>query len=431
MFLPPRSSISLASQGFRCHSGPEALAGQGRLHCLAVSTVSGGGARHDQRRLQVLLVEDDAGDALLVQEFLQAHGPEGFDVLWTRRLEEATAACADKGSVIDCVLLDLGLPDATGIDGLGAILAACPDVAVVVLTGLSERLLAIRAVAAGAQDYLIKDEVNPAILDRTLRLAVERRVAERAAVALVESSLRQRHNEQVVRGLLPKLRVDDEDLTMVTRYLPGNAGEVLGGDFLDAVQLEDGTIRAVIGDVAGHGPGEAAIGVNLRIAWRALTLAGTNPTHTFRRLNDQLINDTGVDELFATVVAVTIAPDRRRLTAQIAGHPPPMLVDGESVRELDVAHGTVVGFGVDVVPPEVDVDLGAPWRLLLYTDGLVEGRDGEARERWGSDGLLEFLTHHATDPPEDIADTLIEEAARRHGGPLPDDVAILVIAYDG
>ena len=66
--------------------------------------------------------------------------------------------------------------------------------------------------AAGAQDYLIKDEVNAGLLDRTIRLAIERRIAERAAVALAETTLRQRHNDQVVRGLLPRLRVDDPGL---------------------------------------------------------------------------------------------------------------------------------------------------------------------------------------------------------------------------
>jgi serine phosphatase RsbU (regulator of sigma subunit) len=67
-----------------------------------------------------------------------------------------------------------------------------------------------------------------------------------------------------VRGFSPRLRVDDPDLTIATRYIPGTRGEVLGGDFLDAVELADGTVRLVTGHVSGHGPDGAAVGVNLR-----------------------------------------------------------------------------------------------------------------------------------------------------------------------
>jgi serine phosphatase RsbU (regulator of sigma subunit) len=382
----------------------------------------------DPRRFRVLLVEDDAGDALLVRELLGA-GSDGFDVVWVRSLQEAT----DRGTAepVDCALVDLGLPDATGLDALQQLLIAYPETAVVALTGLTDRQLARRAVAAGAQDYLIKDQVNAELLDRTIRLAIERRLAERAAVALAEATLRQRHNDRLVSGLLPRLRVEDPDLEMVTRYLPGNRGELLGGDFLDAVQLADGTVLAIIGDVAGHGPDEAAIGVNLRIAWRALTLAGTPPIMTFRRLNDQLLNDTGADEVFATAAAVSISPGRDRLVLQIAGHPLPILLTDRGPVELDVARTTVIGYDVEDVPPEAIVDLPRTWRLLFFTDGLIEGRDGTRADRWGTAGLIALLAEQGGLAPDDLADALLSEAVRRNGGPLTDDVAILLISYGG
>jgi serine phosphatase RsbU (regulator of sigma subunit) len=381
-------------------------------------------------RFRLLLVEDDAGDALLVQELLlgAGEGPE-FDVEWVRSIAEAQGRCT--GADVACALVDLGLPDATGLDALQRMLEACPEAAVVVLTGQRDRSLALQAVAAGAQDYLIKDEVNPALLDRTVRLAIERRIAERAAVALAEAALREQHNGQVVRGLLPHLRVRDPRLTMVTRYQPGNAGEVLGGDFLDAVELDDGTVRAVIGDVAGHGPGEAAVGVNLRIAWRALTVAGSPPEVAFRVLNDQIINDADTEEVFATVAAVSIDPDRRELSVRVAGHPSPILWAGDEVRELDVRRTTVVGFDADDIAPETIVELPPVWRLMLYTDGLIEGRDGATTGRWGAEGLVAFLRTLARASGDGIADALLAEAVRRHGGPLPDDVAILLICNGG
>lgn len=379
--------------------------------------------------LQVLIVEDDPGDALLVREMLaEATASEQMQVEWVRSVADARQHCG-RGS-IDCVLVDLGLPDATGLGALGNMLEICPESAVVVLTGQRDRDQAIAAVAAGAQDYLLKDEINPALLDRTIRLAVQRRTVEKATVSLAEAVLRERHNRQVARGLLPHLRVRDRGLRMVSRYQPGNDGEVLGGDFLDAVELDDGTVRLIIGDVAGHGPEEAAVGVNLRIAWRALTLAA-NPVETiFRVLNDQVANDTGLEELFATVADLSLSADRRRLSLRLAGHPAPLLCTAEGVSEIAATRSTVVGLDLGGSPPETVVDLPASWRLLLYTDGLVEGRDRTTGGRWGVEGLIGFLREHPGLAAEELADALLGEAARRHGASLPDDVALLLVCHD-
>lgn len=372
-------------------------------------------------------MEDDPGDALLVQELLAASG-EQLEVAWVKSSAEARS---ESRRAVDCALVDLGLPGTSGLDALGEVVDACPNAAVIVLTGMSDRGLALAAVAAGAQDYLMKDEVDSQILDRTIRLAAERRRTERAAVALAEANLRQAHNERLVRGLLPRFRVKDPSLEFVTRYLPGNSGEVLGGDFLDAVELADGTVRAIIGDVAGHGPDEAAVGVNLRIAWRALTLAGSSPDDTLARLADLVIHDVGVEELFVTVADLSLSPSRESLELRLAGHPSPLLLEGKGVTELDGQRGSPLGVAIEEEVPVVEFDLPPAWRLLLFTDGLIEGRDGDSTRRLGSDGLVEYLRGRADAgvcPAERLATDIHAEASRRHGGTLPDDVAIMVIS---
>ena len=74
---------------------------------------------------------------------------------------------------------------------------------------------------------------------------------------------------------MPAPLVTDEALQLTAHYRPGRQRALLGGDFYDAVQVADGTVHAVIGDVSGHGPDAAALGVCLRIAWRTLVLAGS------------------------------------------------------------------------------------------------------------------------------------------------------------
>jgi serine phosphatase RsbU (regulator of sigma subunit) len=76
------------------------------------------------------------------------------------------------------------------------------------------------------------------------------------------------------RGLVPHPIVEDPSILIASSYLPGRRRSLLGGDFYDAVETPDGSLHLLVGDVAGHGPDEAALGAGLRIAWRALTLSG-------------------------------------------------------------------------------------------------------------------------------------------------------------
>lgn len=98
-------------------------------------------------------MEDDAGDACLVQELL-ADEPLAVDISWVRTLAGARATMEQPPR---CILLDLGLPDAEGISALRDLIDLAPQAAVLVLTGLADEHRGAAALAAGAQDYLVKD----------------------------------------------------------------------------------------------------------------------------------------------------------------------------------------------------------------------------------------------------------------------------------
>jgi len=271
-----------------------------------VSTVA-----RDPLPLRILLVEDDEGDAVLVEELLGE---------WDRSVELARArSLAEARSMplaqIDCALLDLNLPDATGFDALRA-LRAVPDApAILVLTGFDDEQRGIEAVAAGAQDYLVKGQVEAALLTRSIRYAVERRRAEQNEQQLQLARLHARENARLERGLLPAPLVKDPAIELVSHYRPGRRRALLGGDFYDAVEDADGAVHAVIGDVCGHGPDEAALGVSLRIAWRTLVLGGREPDELLSTLQDVLIAERHDTSVFTTLCMLTIAPDRRSATS--------------------------------------------------------------------------------------------------------------------
>ena len=128
--------------------------------------------------IRILLVEDNPADADLVREMLSELRDERFDVQHLDRLEPAlVAAGADE---FELVLLDLSLPDSHGLETFRRLRERLPAVPIIVLSGLKDQDLAIKAVRLGAQDYLLKDETTSALLGRALRYAMERHRAEEA-----------------------------------------------------------------------------------------------------------------------------------------------------------------------------------------------------------------------------------------------------------
>jgi serine phosphatase RsbU (regulator of sigma subunit) len=389
-------------------------------------------------RLRVLLVEDDEADAFLVQELLY-EAEAAVDLVVATSLAEAR----EKLAGVDCVLLDLGLPDAYGLDGLREILTAATvarsgsgrGIAVCVLTGRQDEHLGAEALGVGAQDYLVKGQVEGVLLARALRYAVERKRADENAQRLREVELRQAESARLERGLLPQPLVDTQAVSLQPFYRPGRRRGLLGGDFYDAVQTGPDRLELLVGDVCGHGVDQAALGVELRVAWRALVLAGVDEDAVLPAVEQVLVSERRLEELFATVAMVSVDLTRNRISVRLAGHPPPVLIAGGKADPLPAPTGLVLGvdpgrvrtathFGLDTVD----------WSLLVYTDGLVEGyaKPGE-EDRLDVTGLCGLLTGPAIRerPAGQLTSWLFDRAEEANGGPLPDDVAMLLLGHGG
>jgi PAS domain S-box-containing protein len=130
----------------------------------------------NDKRIRVLLIEDNPGDVRLIQEMLSEDSRNVFEIVHTDRLSKGLEFL--KGDGIDILLLDLGLPDSRGIDTLHAILFNNNKIPIIIQTGLSDEDIAIEAVKAGAQDYLIKGQMNSCLLSRSIRYAIERKLEE-------------------------------------------------------------------------------------------------------------------------------------------------------------------------------------------------------------------------------------------------------------
>ncbi|MFG2135227.1 PP2C family protein-serine/threonine phosphatase [Streptomyces sp. NPDC048650] len=382
---------------------------------------------------------------LLIGEDPNSHVPDMWDwagrkvrLRTARNLTEAARLLTDD---VHCILLDLAPPedierDAADCPGdeLGAlreVLRMAPAQAVLVLTSETDAERAADAVRVGAQDYLFRDELDGAVLSRAVRYAVERKRADLAQRQLTESRMLAQENARLERGLLPTPLLDGSDLRFAACYRPGRSRALLGGDFYDTVRTPDGTVHAMIGDVCGHGPDEAALGVELRIAWRALTFAGLCGDELLSTLQKVLEHERSDDEIFATLCTVDISPDGRHAGLCLAGHPAPLLARaGLPPRLLPYECG---GPALGLLPharwPRRRVELGGSWSLMMYTDGLIEGRIGEGNRRLGQDGMTDLVGRRMATGlrGEELLDATVREVRDLNGGELTDDVAVLLL----
>jgi PAS domain S-box-containing protein len=160
--------------------------------------------------IKVLLVEDNPGDVLLLQEFLGDVTSAQFELTPVERLENALQVLAQQS--FDLVLLDLSLPDSQGLETFVKIYGCAPLIPIIVLTGLDDETIAIRAMQEGAQDYLVKGQVDGNLLGRAIRYAIERKQ--------VQETLQQRERQlsAVFNSALNAMVIADDE----GRYIDAN-----------------------------------------------------------------------------------------------------------------------------------------------------------------------------------------------------------------
>ncbi|MCN9244041.1 SpoIIE family protein phosphatase [Streptomyces sp. RY43-2] len=422
----PRQRVTPAVESGQAHAGPPP----------GTPAAPGPAARTKgpADTLTLLVIEDDPAGSPILPEMLDSAG-RPIRLRTARNLTEAGRLLTDD---VHCILLDLALPAPGRADEEGDELAVlrhvlelAPRHAVLALTASGDAERGAEAVRVGAQDYLFREELDGRLLSRAIRYAVERKRSDTTERRLTESRLRAQENRRLERGLLPTPLLDGSSLRFAARYRPGRSRALLGGDFYDTVRTPDGTVHAMIGDVCGHGPDEAALGVELRIAWRALTLAGLCGDDLLATLQQVLEHERDNEEIFATLCTVDIAPDGRSAGLCLAGHPSPLLARPDRPAELLPydKNGPALGLLPRARWPRTQVELGQVWSLMLYTDGLIEGHVGEGTERLGQEGMVNLVRRRLAEglSGKELLRTTVNEVRDLNGGELTDDVAVLLL----
>jgi integral membrane sensor domain MASE1/anti-sigma regulatory factor (Ser/Thr protein kinase) len=262
----------------------------------------------------------------------------------------------------------------------------------------------------GKARLILDDAGRPVRMLGSVQDVTERRELERE----------QRIAETLQRALLPQRLPELEGFAFASRYLPAEEGSTAGGDWYDVIELPDGLVALVIGDVAGHGVDAASVMGQVRMAVRAYSLEGREP-EVVVRLVSSLLRSLYDAQQMVTMLYVLVDPATLELTVVNAGHPPPLVsVPGGAVSYLDLPVGLPVGLSWDLPYETSVVHLEEGSTLLLFTDGLVDRPDVSVPD--GLDRLREAVAERVDADVDDLCGTLLELLVPPDA---PDDVAIL------
>jgi serine phosphatase RsbU (regulator of sigma subunit) len=282
--------------------------------------------------------------------------------------------------------------------------------------------LATQAEILGTLTLLSLDSDRP-IAGDTLDAAVS--IAGQAALALDNARLYQQQKhfaDTMQRSLLPRTRPQLAELEIGDVYASSARVDV-GGDVYDFLELADGRLAVVLGDVTGHGVDATADMAMAKFVFRSLARENPEPGGFLSAANEIVLEEIASGK-FITLVFLTVDGRKGELACASAGHPPPRLLRaGGTPEPLDVG-GLALGIEGGQAYEEARVRLEPGDAVVLYTDGLLEAR--REGELYGEQRLDAALAANAQLTAQELADALLADC-RAFGGELGDDCAIVVL----
>ncbi len=354
-------------------------------------------------RGKILIVDDEPSVLFLVQHHLEN---AGFNVCSAECGAEAISTL--ETACFDLAVIDLGLPDMSGLDLLAWMRRNTPDVVPIVLSGTSSVSDAIRAVQEGAFDFLRKPIEDLVVLLQHVERAVgHKRLRERNTELLKEREaknieLENRLNQlelahstlksqslalhvdlhramRIQYALLPNVIPFSDRISASVIYHPATR---VGGDLYDIFQVDDKHVGMYVADAAGHGVSAAMLALFLKLAVKPIEDMGkeyrvVGPDTVLRALNHIISEETFGHEMFASMTYLLLNTETRQVRFSSAGHPAILVRRADGSVEPFRAPSPALGLNPNVCYPDGSFTMSDGDVIVLYTDGVLDTRDSE------------------------------------------------------
>ncbi len=346
---------------------------------------------------------------------------DGYEVELCSSPQQAVSAA--KRQMPEIALLDMNYrrDSTSGIEGLELI--EClrgleSTLPIIALTGWGNVELAVRAMKAGANDFIEKPWRNQSLLEKVNLLTARVRDA-RSSQRISEFERQDAHNLQT--RIVPPRHLVAGGITIYGESLP--AGTV-GGDYFGVWQPTSDSVHLCIADVSGKGTPGAMIAAMLYASVSTLSSSGSSPDLILREV-EHLLREQLSESHYVTIVYATLDLNSRVLAYVNAGHCPPLLLRAGGMVEYLAATRPVLGLGVSDEFKVHRTTLESGDRLALYTDGITEAANGDARE-FGCEGLLEALMSGQALDPADQYQFVLQRVRGYADGNLSDDATLVL-----
>ncbi|MEN6452350.1 MAG: SpoIIE family protein phosphatase, partial [Thermoguttaceae bacterium] len=314
-----------------------------------------------------------------------------------------------------------------GLETFFTMHAHAGDVPIVILSGYDDQPSAVKAVQTGAQDFIVKGQLNDQVLVRSIRYAIERGRRHRAEDELRDTSEEFRAAGEIQQRLYPGEPPSLPGFEIAGALFPAKA---TAGDYFDYIPMLDGCLGVVLGDVSSHGMGPALLMSETRACLRTLAQIHGDVGEILTRANRLLAADSG-DFHFVTLALARLDPRDRSMVYASAGQRGYLLHAGVDVTILD-STSLPLGVRADTVVPATSPIMLKPGELMtFFTDGVVEA-ESRGRVRFGVARALQVIRSERDRPAAEIIESLHQQVLGFcRGQPPQDDVTVVVVKVNG
>ncbi|MBN2534891.1 MAG: SpoIIE family protein phosphatase [Spirochaetales bacterium] len=371
----------------------------------------------ETQSIKILLVEDNLGDARLIREALSETEKLDPTIEHVTRMKDLEK-CVSR-TKYDLIILDLTLPDAAGIGTVRRASEIASESAIIVLTGINDENLAVKAVQEGAQDYLVKGQADVRVLERVILYALERNLA-RIRISVLRDELKKAlmeiDEELEISASIQRKIIEQE----IPQYWKNKVSiyyafaQKIGGDLYDIIKLDDKNTVFVIADGSGHSVHAAFLSIMFKLALKHQIPRADGPKELIENINKEL-QPFFLNNMFFTTFTAWVNMDKMILTYSAAGHPCQYLVSPKKKTLTRLKNkGIPLCINIDTSYEQSVVEIEHGDRLVLFTDGIFECFN-DCGEKFGEERLRKLLENNMDLKPEELKQKIVKKVESYNG----------------